>query len=195
MSELPDPASNPPSSKQQLRAEVLRRRRSLDTATLDRQLLDALAPVLAGARTVAAYAPLAREPGGPELPSVIAAQVSLLLLPLLRPDNDLDWAAYTGPLPPGPGLREPAGPRLGVDALVGADLVLVPALAVDRRTGVRLGRGGGSYDRALARVPAGTRVIALLYPGELLEGVPAEAHDRRVDAVLTPTGLHPVICS
>jgi 5-formyltetrahydrofolate cyclo-ligase len=75
------------------------------------------------------------------------------------------------------------------------DLVLVPALAVDRHTGVRLGRGGGSYDRALARTHPGTPVIALLYPGELLEGVPAQPHDARVTAVLTPDGLLRLPCA
>jgi 5-formyltetrahydrofolate cyclo-ligase len=63
-------------------------------------------------------------------------------------------------------------------------LMLVPALAVDR-TGMRLGRGGGSYDRTLAR--AGTALtVALLHDGELVDHVPAEAHDRPVRATVTP---------
>jgi 5-formyltetrahydrofolate cyclo-ligase len=62
---------------------------------------------------------------------------------------------------------------------------VVPALAVDRR-GSRLGRGGGSYDRALARVPAGRPVLALLYDGECPEVVPTEPHDRRVTVAVTP---------
>jgi 5-formyltetrahydrofolate cyclo-ligase len=62
---------------------------------------------------------------------------------------------------------------------------VVPALAVDR-TGLRMGRGGGSYDRVLARADRAYSV-ALLHDGELLEKVPAEPHDRRVRAVITPT--------
>jgi 5-formyltetrahydrofolate cyclo-ligase len=69
-----------------------------------------------------------------------------------------------------------------------ADVVLVPALAVDR-TGMRLGRGGGSYDRALGHVPVGTFVCALLYDGELLDRVPHDDHDRPVTAAVTPSGL------
>jgi 5-formyltetrahydrofolate cyclo-ligase len=66
--------------------------------------------------------------------------------------------------------------------------VIVPALAVDRR-GVRLGRGGGSYDRALSRVPVGTPIVAALYDGELLDALPADPHDVRVTGVATPAGL------
>jgi len=66
-----------------------------------------------------------------------------------------------------------------------ADLVIVPALAVDRR-GVRLGRGGGSYDRALARVGPQVPTIALLYGPELLDEVPAAPHDQRVRLVARP---------
>ena len=72
------------------------------------------------------------------------------------------------------------GPRLGVDAVATADVVLVPGLAVSA-DGHRLGRGGGSYDRALARVPVGTFTCVLLYDGEVGLDVPVEPHDRTVD--------------
>jgi 5-formyltetrahydrofolate cyclo-ligase len=85
-------------------------------------------------------------------------------------------------------VREPPGPRLGVTAIASAEIVFVPALAVDA-TGARLGRGGGSYDRALRRVGAGVPVIALLYAGEIVPAVPTEPHDHPVTAALTPDGL------
>lgn len=141
--------------------------------------------------TVAAYVPIGNEPGGPGLPAELAAPLppGALLLPVLRPDLDLDWAAWDPARPlvaAGRGMREPAGPRLGRAALARAGLVIVPALAVDRR-GVRLGRGGGSYDRALARVSPDTLKVALLHDGELVDDLPAEPHDQRVQAVITPT--------
>ena len=86
-------------------------------------------------------------------------------------------------------MGTPDDDLLGVQTVAEADLVLVPALAVGA-DGTRLGRGGGSYDRALARVPAGVPVVALLYDGELLPAVPSEPHDRRVTAVVTPSGVH-----
>lgn len=140
--------------------------------------------------TLTAYVPFGVEPGGSDLPAVVATAMGpggRLLLPVLLEDLDLDWAVYDGTLVPGRrGLAEPAGPRLGRAAVTEASLVVVPAVAVDRR-GVRLGRGGGSFDRALARVPPGTTVVALLHDGELLdESLPAEPHDRRVSAVITP---------
>ena len=141
------------------------------------------------AATVAAYVSVGREPGtGPLLDGLVAAG-RRVILPVLQPDLDLDWAVYQGPtalVSAGRGLLEPAGPLLGPDAVATADLVLVPGLAVDR-TGLRLGRGGGSYDRALPRA-TGTTVV-LLNSEEVLDDVPAAPHDRRVHAVATERGL------
>ena len=145
---------------------------------------------------VATYAPVGSEPGGPDLPSVLADALPAgaeLLLPVLCDDLDLDWAAWAGPeamVAAGRGTREPDSPRLGVAAIATAELVVLPALAVDRR-GVRLGRGGGSYDRALARVPTAVLTVVPLHDGELLDALPAEPHDLPVRAAVTPSGgLH-----
>ena len=88
-------------------------------------------------------------------------------------------------------LLEPAGDRLGADAVTGADAVLLPGLAVDD-LGLRLGRGGGSYDRVLARLArsgADPALVVLLYDSEVVPRVPAEPHDRPVHAVVTPSGV------
>jgi 5-formyltetrahydrofolate cyclo-ligase len=136
--------------------------------------------------TLAAYVPVGAEPGGPDLPRLLATTGARVLLPVLLEDNDLDWAVFTGDLTPGPrGLSEPTGPRLGLDGIRAADLILVPALAVDR-AGHRMGRGGGSYDRALARATA--PIVALLHDSELIRTVPSEPHDHPVHGVITPTG-------
>ncbi len=143
------------------------------------------------AATVAVYISVSNEPGTGPLVEQLHAMGRRLILPVLLPDNDLDWAVYTGPeglMPAGRGLLEPAAPRLGVDAVATADVVLCPALAVDR-SGMRIGRGGGSYDRVLTRIPAGTFVCALLYDGEVVDRVPADEHDRRVTAAVTPQGV------
>ena len=141
------------------------------------------------AGTIAAYYSLASEPDTHSLVYALWKRGGYVLLPLLRPDADLDWASYEGPdsLRPGPrGIAEPGEPARGLDAVARADLVLVPALAVDRG-GIRLGRGGGSYDRALARVGPGVPTIALVYDGELLDKIPADDHDQRVRLVARPS--------
>jgi 5-formyltetrahydrofolate cyclo-ligase len=141
------------------------------------------------AATVAAYVSIGAEPGTGALLEALLTAGRRVILPVLLPDNDLDWAPHTGELRrAGRGLLEPPGPRLGPDAVATADVVLVPGLAVDR-AGLRLGRGGGSYDRALGRVPVGTFTCVLLYDGEVLDSVPAEPHDRGVVAAATPSGV------
>lgn len=150
-------------------------------------------PELADARTVAAYVSVGREPGTRALLEALRGRGVRVLLPVLLADNDLDWAAYEGPehlLPAGRGLLEPNGARLGPAAVLEAEAVLLPGLAVDG-AGMRLGRGGGSYDRVLARLTAaGARpsLVVLLYDDEVVARVPSEPHDHPVDAVVTPAG-------
>jgi len=179
-----------------LRDQLLttRRRHPLAAAREDAEAIAAhllQTPEVRRAATVAIYISLSNEPGTGPLVEQLHELGRRLILPVLLPDNDLDWAVYQGPqslVPASRGLLEPVGPRLGPEALATADVMLCPGLAVVRR-GRRLGRGGGSYDRALARVPVGTFVCTLLYDGELLDHVPAEDHDRPVTAVVTPSGL------
>jgi 5-formyltetrahydrofolate cyclo-ligase len=155
-----------------------------------RAIRDALLerPEVQMAGTIAAYYSVGAEPDTRGLVYALWKRGSYVLLPLLRPDGDLDWASYEGPdsLVSGPrGLLEPGETPRGPGAVARADAVLVPALAVDQ-AGNRLGRGGGSYDRALARVGPVVPLIALIYDAELLDYVPAEPHDVKVRAVVTP---------
>ncbi|MFF2997270.1 5-formyltetrahydrofolate cyclo-ligase [Streptomyces sp. NPDC057950] len=155
-------------------------------------------PELAHAHTVAAYVSVGSEPGTLALLDALHARGVRVLLPVLMADNDLDWGAYAGEgsltrVQHGGRmtLLEPAGERLGPESVQEADAVLLPGLAVDRR-GQRLGRGGGSYDRVLARLErAGTdpALVVLLYDTEVVEDVPREPHDRPVHAVVTPSGV------
>lgn len=134
---------------------------------------------------VCAYLPLGAEPGGPGfVDTLTAAGVDVLLPVVPSGPGPLDWARHDGRLVLGPlGVHEPAGRRLGADAVADAVLVLVPALAVDRR-GIRLGRGGGYYDRTLGRATG--VVVAVIGVGELVEGLPTLPHDRPVAAALLP---------
>ncbi|MFD3437581.1 5-formyltetrahydrofolate cyclo-ligase [Streptomyces sp. NPDC058685] len=161
-------------------------------AVLARQAL--ALPELAEAATVAAYVSVGREPGTRALLDALRDRGVRVLLPVLLPDNDLDWAVYEGAgqlVRAGRGLLEPDGTRLGPDAVLEADAVLLPGLAVDGQ-GMRLGRGGGSYDRVLARLAAAgadPALVVLLYADEVVAHVPREPHDHPVHAVVTPDAV------
>ena len=152
-------------------------------------LTTALLRGLAGTRTFAAYVPAEDEPGHGRLPAAFTQLGARVLLPVVPMEGrELTWAVDTGRLTPGRfGLLEPLGPRLGPTALGTADVVVVPALAV-ARDGVRLGRGGGYYDRALRYARSDAVLVALVFDDELLDELPSELHDRRVTAVVTPSG-------
>ncbi|NYI99782.1 5-formyltetrahydrofolate cyclo-ligase [Nocardioides thalensis] len=194
--EWPSPGGGTAAAKLALRDRLVttRRRRSLaeigESAGAIADHLLASDEVRRSA-TVAAYVSIGTEPGTTRLLDDLLAVGKRVVLPVLLPDNDLDWAVYSGPTSltrAGRGLLQPLGTTLGVEAVATADAVLVPGLAVSP-TGMRLGRGGGSYDRTLARVPVGTFTCVLLYDDEVGVDVPAEAHDRRVAAACSPAGI------
>ena len=179
--------------KERLRRELLAVR-----ADLSRQQIDAARTAVRehvlmhaaerGWRSVAAYVPLRTEPGSVELLDDLTAAGVRVLVPLLCADRDLDWQVWDPGTPIGP--MDPvaeAGSALGPDAVALVDAVIVPALAV-ARDGHRLGRGGGSYDRALARVGASVERIALVYDGEVFSALPADEWDQPVTAAVTPGG-------
>jgi 5-formyltetrahydrofolate cyclo-ligase len=179
--------------KATLRKELLAARASQSVSerkAAGRALRDTILglPETGMAGAIAAYISVGTEPETTALVFALWKRGSYVLLPVLQDDFDLDWASYEGPdsLEPGPyGLLQPTEPRRGPGAISSADLVIVPALAADR-TGNRLGRGGGCYDRALARVGKSVPTVALLYDNELLDEVPAGPLDQRIRAVAQP---------
>jgi 5-formyltetrahydrofolate cyclo-ligase len=183
-------------TKLALRDQLLTARRRLPLTVLGeraRSIADhlAAAPEVRRAATVAAYVSVSSEPGTGPLLDALSDLGKRVILPLVQPDLDLDWAVYAGPgslHTARMGLLEPDGAPLGLDAIRGADAVLVPGLAVGA-DGMRLGRGGGCYDRVLERVAPDTFVCLVLNSEEVLESVPREDHDRSVNAVATELGI------
>lgn len=182
-------------SKQQLRDKLHEARTAMSDDLRDRENAALIANVSYYLRSkrpqrVAAYVPTRIEPGGRLLLDALQAEVPAVILPLALPDRRMDWALYEGPtsLVPGAyGIREPAGTRLGPEALNFCDVVIAPALAASP-DGIRLGKGGGFYDRALATGIKGT-TIALLYNGEIRQDIPVEEHDLPVNILITPAGV------
>lgn len=164
-----------------LRAEFSARRRLTSAAQLEVARAQVRAHVLRRRAwsAVAAYLPMRTEPGSTQLLDELHRRGVRVIVPIVLADRDLDWASY------------PAGEVLGVEAIATVDAVLVPALAV-ARDGTRLGRGGGSYDRALRRVRSGVPLIALLFDTELVDALPHDRWDVAVSAAVTPSGWHTI---
>ncbi|HUX69065.1 MAG TPA: 5-formyltetrahydrofolate cyclo-ligase [Cellulomonadaceae bacterium] len=196
----PVDVQDPEDAKDWLRRGI-RSTRAERSARRREQAADALADVLETipevrqARCASVYVARESEPGTSPILRRLAARGVRVLLPVLGSGLQRDWAEYAGAddlQQRSPGRPpEPGGERLGPEALADADVIIVPALAVDT-SGARLGQGGGWYDRALGHARDDVLVIALTFPEEVYEAgtrpLPHEPHDRHVDAVATPEG-------
>jgi len=148
---------------------------------------------------VSVYASRPHEPGTLPLIEALHERGVRVLIPLLGDGLQRGWGVYAGAadlIERAPGRPpEPSTEFLPSEVLAEADVVIVPALAVDS-AGTRLGQGGGWYDRALVDVRTGVPVVALTFAGEVrdadLEPLPREDHDVRVDGVITPEGYTPL---
>ena len=183
--------------KTELRAGVLRARRAVPADVRDteaRALCHWLPSLVRSGQTVCAYVPVGSEPGSHMLLETLTELGVRVLLPVARNDGDgrampMQW----GPYEPGAlvaaefGLREPPPPWLPAGHIADAEVVLVPALAVDRR-GNRLGRGAGFYDRSLIYAAPQARLVAVVRDEELVDVLPADPHDVRMTHALTPSG-------
>ncbi|MEU1984098.1 5-formyltetrahydrofolate cyclo-ligase [Nocardia sp. NPDC019395] len=150
---------------------------------------------LGPAEWVCAYVPVRGEPGSVAIAEALRAAGSRVLLPVTREPGPLYWGEYTGAdtlRPARYGLLEPAGAVLAPETVASAQLILVPALAVDRR-GVRLGQGAGYYDRTLGLADPTARLMVVVRDDEVVEWLPEEPHDIRMQWVLTPgSGAKPL---
>lgn len=181
--------------KAELRTSLRARRRELvaardratDAANLRRHGLDLVSATgLVAGDTVALYEPLATEPPVEALTEALLGLGIRVIVPITLPDWRLEWCL----------ADDPSRTPLGLDAVAGADLLLIPALTVDA-AGHRLGQGGGCYDRTLPLARTGVLVVAVVHPEEDGGGtagagnaaVPVEPHDLPVAAVLTADGV------
>lgn len=190
-------------NKTRLRRELLDRRGGLDAKEVERQSAAIISYAVSLVRDqpadraiVATYHPMVTEPGGSLLVEALRGEARTLYLPITEPDGVLRWAEYLGPERTSPGvwgIAEPTGPSYGTSTLTSCSIVFVPALAVNSR-GIRLGKGGGYYDRTLAELATMDEsnrplIAVLLFDDEITDSVPTEAHDMAVDLAVTPHGI------
>lgn len=188
------------SEKRRLRAELRALRRTLDASALARaaEHLNAVAatlPALTTARTVAGYAACDGELDVAAILDAARARGASVALPRCRADAGLELVLVApGEELAARGVRgrvpEPSGPACEPLRLPAPGLVLVPSVALDRR-GVRLGRGGGDYDRLLPALRAAAwTIVGVCHAAALRDTLPCEPHDVPVDAILTESGVY-----
>ena len=196
--------------KQDQRNHLLEARRRIDWAQCmdaGRKLADLLAdqvlpkiecPRCRQPLTVAAFSSIRGEIAMDPSLDLLLRRDDQVLIPMLGTGMQVGWGRLRArqdlnDMKRIPGWRpdEPDTSALPSQALNQADLILVPALAIDH-TGIRLGRGGGWYDRALTMRADRTPVVGICWPDEFMESpLPHLDHDLPVDAVLTPEGFTP----
>ena len=154
--------------------------------------------VVSSGDVIAIYESYANEPDTRPLRRRLIDRGVRLLLPVVN-GADLDWVDDDGASHPRGGQKrmpEPSGAVVGQGApglaALGCTLIVVPALAVDHE-GLRLGQGGGYYDRLLSgitelSVPIAS--LAIVNDEEILEQLPSQHHDESVGGWLTATGHH-----
>ncbi len=161
-----------------------------DRATARSELARRLAELVerTGSRTVTCFASLPDEPDTGGFLEWADAHGVAVLLPVTRPNGALEWVLSGGGFVSGPlGIPEPVGTPVDPAEVAAVDLMLIPACAVDR-DGVRLGWGGGYFDRLLGGLDSRPPVYAVVFEEDLVPRLPREAHDVPVDGVVTPEG-------
>jgi 5-formyltetrahydrofolate cyclo-ligase len=139
-----------------------------------------------GAKRITCYLPFGNEPDTELFIDWAMENEIEVLLPVSNSDGTLDWVSFDGTTGAGIfGFQEAAGKT---QEPINIDLAIIPALAVDR-VGIRLGKGKGFYDRALPHFEPLPPVVAVVFDEEVLDSIPAEAHDHSVDAAVTPSGI------
>jgi 5-formyltetrahydrofolate cyclo-ligase len=145
-------------------------------------------PAFLRSSLIAIFAPLPVEPDLTELERIAGGRfcyprVAGEVLEFAR----VSQASELSPAPWNRQLREPS-PSAPAVAAAEIGLILVPGLAFTR-DGLRLGRGGGYYDRCLAGLPASVIKLGVCFEIQVVETLPAEPHDQRVQAIVTENGL------
>lgn len=188
-------------SKAEIRAALLARRRSLDAGTL-RRSGEAMArrawqlPVLARARRIAAYLPVRGEADPTALMADAWARGREVYLPVLA-GRILRFARYAPRTPlvrNRYGIPEPASHPGEWRTAAELDVVFTPLVAFDG-AGTRLGMGGGWYDRTFAGRAQRThfrrpRLIGIAHEFQHRAHLPRDAWDILLDAVLTESTVH-----
>jgi 5-formyltetrahydrofolate cyclo-ligase len=184
-------------SKPRIRKRLLAERASLDETAIRAAGLAVAKrseqlPAIRSAHEMLAYWPVRGEVDARPIIEAMWSRSARVLFPRCRPDEpglmDVACASCFEELTPGSyGIPEPDPERCEALDHLAPDVVLVPAVAYDRR-GYRIGYGGGYYDRLLDNGALnGAMLIGLAYDFQVLDAVPADDWDHPVHLILTPS--------
>ena len=139
-------------------------------------------PELKAANVITSYYPFAGEPNLISLNEALIASGKTLLLPRIV-NKQMEFVKFEGQLVQRGKFHEPAG-----NIFIGEiNVALIPALAIDKN-GVRLGQGGGYYDRFLTKTSAYR--IGIIHEREYCKKpLPREWFDQTVEIIATENGL------
>ncbi len=179
--------------KNKIRAQILRKLRDLSSREKSRR--DSVLKkklfrleIFRKARYLCLYVSLLREVDTTRIIDRVLKDHKKVFIPLTNlKENRIEFYAIKSrkELTPGVlGILEPAARKSRRLDLRKLDLVIAPGVAFDKE-GYRLGRGGGFYDRFLEKLKGRVPVVALAYDFQVLEKIPHEKHDQKVNIVIT----------
>ncbi len=152
------------------------------------------APFITGGGVVAAYWPTGDEMDTRPLLEMMAGRDIICALPVIvGPGQPLIFRRWQPDTPLVTGRFDVQIPDQS-NPVVTPRIVLTPLLAFDQ-AGYRLGYGGGYYDRSLAwlrRQSAAVIACGLAFSGQEVKAIPHDAHDQRLDWIVTEKGVRPV---
>lgn len=178
--------------KREIRTRVRAHRRERtedDRAAAKTGITEQLITLCEGRRptSVSCFVSVAGEPDTSGFIAWAEEQGIEVFLPVTRADGLMDWVVPSGDgFVQGPfGIPEPLGEAVSPMAIGEVGLMIIPACSV-ARDGVRLGWGGGYFDKTLGSMDKRPPVFAVVFEDEFVDSLPSDVHDMPVTGVVTP---------
>lgn len=179
----------------QILTESRARLRSARAAALSKQVQERLleSDLYRGSRCIVLYAEKDNEVATEQILADALGSGRRVLFPRVIPEcRGLPLVRVRGrdELTPGTfGLLEPTGSEIVPPAKLGRALICVPGVVFSLE-GQRLGRGGGYYDRLLAATGSQAVTAGLAYSFQVLDRLPESPDDRRLQLIVTESGVY-----
>jgi 5,10-methenyltetrahydrofolate synthetase len=181
------------SVKRQIRSDITTKRDKMDKHTIDeksRKIKERLfsIPEFVNSCTVLFYVSFKSEVNTWNMIEECKKSGKKIVIPVVIPETrNLLLSRITSfdeLTPSNYGILEPKAEFIRPVSIEEINTIIVPGVAFDEQ-GYRIGYGGGYYDRLLQNLPYGCSTIGLAFEMQMINSVPREAHDVRVDMIVT----------